>query len=419
MAHFRWFEHGSKTILKELAGPHELFLLTQCDDNPLSSVAGKIRVDFLRGEKVPENGCVVEQGYLNDSHYFYRLHWQPRNEQFTDAAIHEAENSDIQDAHRCACCTELSEKTLKDQTKIIESVLNNGKTNQHEGFHRGGVDYLLNDFVYIFNDPEAPYQIGQIKKIPFTSNDLYFSLLKSRSNEKSLKIKVELYTRYDRFHKSYFNEFLDGQRHGTRDERRLYKSQRLKSVWADQIDGKCYVRHRQDIDDLEKYKDEDDCFWVADKVSDEVDPKGVIRHRDLRPLPSWELKSLPRHDIHLTVERKRIEDFHRSGKKLRGLDIFSGAGGLSMGMHLSGSVETLWAFEYSEAACRTYKKNFPKAQVYNVDANILLDRAIRRGNGEEMEPLYDCHGEPVPDLPKKGEVDFVYGGEPLSLVPRF
>jgi BAH domain/C-5 cytosine-specific DNA methylase len=396
--------------MKELAGPQELFLLTQCDDNPLSSIACKIQVEYLGGNHSVEDGSLVEQKFLNNNHYFYRLHWHPVNEQFTDAAIYEVGDSKNCGAHHCGCCTTLQRKLLKDQTKIFGSIPDNGLNRHFEGFSRGGIDYLLNDFVYIFSDPEVPYQVGQIQKISL-AGDGYTLSPKSRTNEKLLKIKVDLYKRYDRFHKSYFEEFQDRQQHAIRDERRLYKSVKTKRIWADQIDGKCHVRHRQHIDDLDKYKDDKDCFWVADEVPPDMDPRGEIRQRDLMPLSPKELKYSAFNDNHLAVERKRVEDFQRKGGKLRGLDIFAGAGGLSKGLSLSGSVDTRWAIERDQAACQTYKKNFPKAKVFCADANILLDRALRRENGDKLEPLYDCHGELLPELPRKGEVDFIYGGK--------
>jgi hypothetical protein len=43
-AHVRWLTHGGDTILRETAGPRELFLLDRCDNIPLGSIAGKIKV---------------------------------------------------------------------------------------------------------------------------------------------------------------------------------------------------------------------------------------------------------------------------------------------------------------------------------------------------------------------------------------
>jgi site-specific DNA-cytosine methylase len=40
---------------------------------------------------------------------------------------------------------------------------------------------------------------------------------------------------------------------------------------------------------------------------------------------------------------------------LHGLDLFSGAGGLSMGFEQHGIVKTKWAVEYDESATMTFK----------------------------------------------------------------
>lgn len=45
--HLRWFSHGSQTILGETANPQALFLLDQCDDNPVEAILQKISVRQL------------------------------------------------------------------------------------------------------------------------------------------------------------------------------------------------------------------------------------------------------------------------------------------------------------------------------------------------------------------------------------
>ncbi|KAE9380648.1 S-adenosyl-L-methionine-dependent methyltransferase [Stipitochalara longipes BDJ] len=374
MAHFHWFEHGSKTILKEVSGPHELFLLTHCDDNPLSSIASKIEVDYL-GDNITESGGAVEQDYLDSDRYFYRLHWDPRNEQFTSIPFHDTTDRNIQGPPVCSCCSVSSEKRLNRRPlRIIGSIPDNGSNRRFEGFHFGGIDYFIHDFIYIFSDPEKPYKMGQIKKITIADNN---SLSRnSQADESNLEVKVEVFRRYDNFHKSYFEEFQDGQRHG------------------------CYVRHCRDIENLDCWKDQPDRFWVDLQVDEMIDPLSKIRPRDLVPLKKLEYSKNTEKE--LALQHKRRENFRKTGKKLRGLDIFAGAGGLSRGMHLSGAVKTVCAIERDRAACQIYKQNFPGVTVLNADANVLLDRAIRRENGEELEPLYDGDGELIPDLPRPG-----------------
>jgi hypothetical protein len=177
---------------------------------------------------------------------------------------------------------------------------------------------------------------------------------------------------------------------------------------VDQVDGKCYVRHKKDIENMEQWKDENDRWWMNEQVSNDVDPEGGIRQPDLSPLPS--LNYAEQTERYLANQANRRDNFLRNFEKLRGLDMFAGCGGLSNGIHQSGVAKTCWAVEFSEAGCVTLSKNFPDAKIYNLDANVFLDRAIRLGNGEELSPLRDCHGNVIPEPPRRGEVEFIWGG---------
>lgn len=47
MFHGRWFEHGSRTVLREAAGTQEVFLTNECDDIDAEAVVTKAHVRFL------------------------------------------------------------------------------------------------------------------------------------------------------------------------------------------------------------------------------------------------------------------------------------------------------------------------------------------------------------------------------------
>jgi hypothetical protein len=101
----------------------------------------------------------------------------------------------------------------------------------------------------------------------------------------------------------------------------------------------------------------------------------VIRKADLSPLPSLEHAKQTEND--LKARESRMKAFWMHFEKLRGLDMFAGAGGLSSGFDKSGITTTLWAVEFSEAGCVSLCSNLPDAKVYFIDANEFLDRAIR------------------------------------------
>lgn len=46
MFHGQWYSRGSETVLGEVSDPCELFMVDQCDDNPLGAVLGKVNVSW-------------------------------------------------------------------------------------------------------------------------------------------------------------------------------------------------------------------------------------------------------------------------------------------------------------------------------------------------------------------------------------
>ena len=90
--------------------------------------------------------------------------------------------------------------------------------------------------------------------------------------------------------------------------------------------------------------------------------------------------------------------------KLRCLDIFSGCGGLSQGLHEVGVANSKWAVEIFEPAAQAYKLNNPDCTVFSDDCNMLLRNAIKgiKTNSRGQK------------IPKRGEVDLLCGGPPCQ-----
>ena len=88
---------------------------------------------------------------------------------------------------------------------------------------------------------------------------------------------------------------------------------------------------------------------------------------------------------------------------LKCLDIFSGCGGLSEGLHQAGVAESLWAIEKVESAAKAFKKNNPDCSVFAEDCNLLLKLAM------EGETRYKGQS-----LPLKGQVELLCGGPPCQ-----
>jgi len=163
MAHFRWFHHGIDTAIGEMANPRELFLLTQCDDAQLDCIYRKINVTCKRSNDFPDfqNGTgVMELGLAdNANEFFYRFHYNEYSKQFTDVSFHEKRTRNPAPyAPQSECCERLDDIARSQRTRIIGDPSDNGSNEEFKAFHKQGVDYYLNDFVYIFDYSFKPYR---------------------------------------------------------------------------------------------------------------------------------------------------------------------------------------------------------------------------------------------------------------------
>ncbi|KAI9446182.1 S-adenosyl-L-methionine-dependent methyltransferase [Lactarius indigo] len=170
----------------------------------------------------------------------------------------------------------------------------------------------------------------------------------------------------------------------------------------------------QPIQDLDLWLGHEDHFYVQDCS---VNPP-FIRVEDCNKLRVMDLAS---HSYCLECYEEHMESiseqklFVQSHQPLQALELFSGAGGLSIGLEDSGFVETKWAIEYAPSAARTFWYNKQHAKVYNQDCNVLLEHAIETDNGKKLAPLQSLDdGRPLPPLPKPGEVDLICGGPPCQ-----
>ncbi|KAH0558938.1 hypothetical protein GP486_004436 [Trichoglossum hirsutum] len=415
LAHFRWFSHGGDTCLEETAGPRELFLLDSCDDNHLETVAGKIDVDFTGRQEVNDhNGLgVAELGRDSGKNkFFYRLWYDEEQGCFEDAAMHETCSSAnvASDAkhQQCVSCEAIWRKQ-----GLSEPYIDNG-----ELYYRGQ-QYRVHDFVYILQDSgNELYEIGQIREFvmaePLEQHERARNIRKGHDQQHNSarvnEVRMKLLKRYDGLYLGHYTQLQDSEAPSTRDNRRLYLTNKSISVPVHRLEGKCIVRHIDDIDNLDAFKDLADTFYIADKLSSQ------IRNREEHLIS--ELDRLDRKDIlfsnatefEFNEEQERLSAFMSGARKLRGMDIFAGAGGLTIGLDQAGAVKTEWAIEFSSAAALALKSNLP--YVYNQDANLLLDRAIKEEAGAELDELIDFQGKKTPQMPKRGEVEFIYGGPP-------
>ncbi|KAI9032735.1 S-adenosyl-L-methionine-dependent methyltransferase [Phycomyces nitens] len=404
MFHARYFSHGRDTIWQEFSGKRELVLLDSCSDNVLSCVMGKCQLTYLG----PDEREPVEFAQMN--WWFYRYWYNPDIAVFEDVKLHETDDMFNKDRD-CQACESCDAIYLKQDKKQVQNL-------STKGYEYNGHTYHINDFVYITTDaPNTPYQIGQIVSLNKVDIDNEIQAVSKRrktkqaDNQKSKKellpaeAHVRVFERSDQIKKFNHYNVINETDITPKDARSIIYTDKIKTVNVSRIEGKCWVEHTEDIKDMTKFKEDTNAFHVSTKRID----------KEIQLFKKNELKQCIQCKKQHTESQGNHARFMESGTKLVGLDIFSGCGGLTCGMDMTGVVDTKYAIEFSPSASISFEKNFSGSVAYNQCANVLLERAIAlHGRKETPEELKDHLGRPLQPMPAPGEVDFIYCGPPCQ-----
>ncbi|KAG0375367.1 hypothetical protein BGX24_009212 [Mortierella sp. AD032] len=431
MAHVRYFSQGWQTILMEQASWQELVLLDNCDEVDLESVMGTFQLRKIESTK----------DLKKEDTYFYRYWYNPAFCVFEEAAKHERDESgELQSLNRCVCC-------IRKKREDIEA------DNKRRKFH-------TNDFVY-FVDPRSksrliPFNIGQIVAL----NDC-----------PKATVSIRLLLRHDHF--LDFNPRIIGnwnrlQFEIFKDCRRLVLTDIILEIPLIHLEETCQVLYfpemknvveeklgveqtrlcanGQEVKDLESYKDQPDNYWFMDfynapqqelsessgKQRSMLTPSreslrnsrerlchihnGKEFHFDntyhLVQMPAYCLECAGRRN----QERVARNKLFKEKPKLVAMDLFSGCGGMTLGLEKCGMVETRFAIEYNEAASETFKYNLPHVEVINKDAGLVLSQAIAQNGGRDKDTSTRTGKNDVdsPKRPLPEEVEFIYCGPPCQ-----
>ncbi|KAI7881098.1 S-adenosyl-L-methionine-dependent methyltransferase [Lichtheimia hyalospora FSU 10163] len=355
MFHARFFSHGRETILDELAGERELFLLDNCADNDLYSVMGKANVIRLNGD-VEEPRTFSKKDW-----WFYRLWYDPENAVFEDADRHE-------DPDGCSSCAARHAQKECEIPKWGDDYVS-----------YQGTEYHIFDFVYtLIGETNMPYVIAQIIGIDNARQTIQVCIM-HRTDQSS---ELDHYALID-----------DTTTQPYKDARLLDKTEEIQELSLENLEGKCWVVNKSSIQNIASYKkDAADNFYTNDEITI--------------------CETCQKERLNIQEQQKK---FRQSTAKLQALDIFAGCGGLTVGMDDTGIIHTTHSIEFNPDAAKTFKRNFRTSTVHNQCANVLLTRAIASyGHGMELPPLDDFHGKPLRAMPAPGEIDFIYCGPPCQ-----
>ncbi|KAJ3540965.1 hypothetical protein NMY22_g4087 [Coprinellus aureogranulatus] len=392
--HAQWYLHGSKTILNELSHPLALYPVLMCNDISLDAIYQKCIVTFLKmGDPEPLDDATLDMNNFHSGLFYHHDFGE-----FTDfPPVFE----DSLETPHCYSCQELQVEALKQTPTLCDGVLS-----------YGGEAYHVGDFVYIL-----PVDSSSESKLLHVCEVLGFDTKKPNHTP---TVTIRHHKRHTELEKACAVEpFSHSDNVGLFfDERRLVLTSDNDMVVHDVsptlLSGHCYIQQfkSHDLVSIENWIKHDDHFFT----------NSILDRGKLRRLRSGELAICARCSTVKDAELEQKQTFLASAKKLVGMELFAGAGGLGYGMELSGFVDTQYAVEFMPSAAKTFKKNHPHTTVFCQDTNSLLRYVVERDNGEQpnmLEALDGPNGSKCSEMPKKGDqIDFIFGGPPCQAFSR-
>lgn len=425
MFHAHWFMRGSETVLGETSDRNEVFIVDDCDDVPLGAVISKCEVfqkapppNWFSLGGIDDSKLEVER-FEKDKGFFYQKWYDPATARFEDPPEIPEELHKMEEYAFCEACyrTDVKEKS---EVPCLGKELTpmSGKEASYGSVKWRGTEYQLDDCVFI--DPDAitflessrafvkklttknideeiypeyyrksdvgrgividspdPFRIGRILSIRAPSNAF-------KPPAEKVLLRIEVFYRPENTH-------LGQTALENSDINLLYWTNVEAKVRLSDCAGKCsVVCCNSDDACLKDFSIIGTCiFYFNESYNSSAKSFGSVPES---------IKSI------FSSKLKEVSKSPSSVKKLRGMDVFAGCGGLSNGFHQAGVVETLWAIEQEEPAAEAFKKNNPKCTVYREDCNKLL-KLVMEGSTK------DGSGQM---LPQKGEVDIILGGPPCQ-----
>eukprot|EP00731_Ephydatia_muelleri_P024749 Em0016g1020a len=440
--HGHWFSRGSDTVLGETGDPCELFMVDECDENPLGSIKEKVNLEY---RPPPDNwaklGGVEEPDDRHDEdgrNFFYQKWYDKDTARFEDPPpyVLPEDQRDCPYSLYCLSCARTAAKNIAQVPTPIPSGKEESKVEynsfsfKNDTYHIGDGVYLppgtysfpvkgkpapskkqkemqideatypeyyrkMSEYVKGSNlDLPQPFQIGRIKEIIAKRSS-------GKPDKPELMLKVNMFYRSDDTHK--------GPTASTEsDLNLLYWSDEEVTVEAGLICGRCTVLYGENIvGDLdEHFLSATDRFYFMEAYNSttkefEEPPSHATRCGQKGKGKGKGKGKFSKETVCQDEENKIAE---KGFKPLRCLDVFAGCGGLTEGFHQSGVAEAVWAIEKDEAAAQAFRLNYPKATVFTDDCNILLKLVMEGTKTNDR-------GQP---LPMRGDVELLCGGPPCQ-----
>ncbi|PWN47965.1 S-adenosyl-L-methionine-dependent methyltransferase [Violaceomyces palustris] len=356
MIHGHWAEHGVQLpLLKEVSAGREIFLLNDgndCGDFDANTILSRVDVQYLPA-------LVVEPS--SGSNYFYRYMVERDEASFREAP------APLRGV--CIACERDREEERRHQALRLSL----------EHYRLRDFDFKIGNFVYYRSEKgdDTILRIGRIES--FDEDD-----------DGEVGAKIRSCGRWDELvHQAWMSEKFPA-------EDSLHKDCRKVFIFTDKVESIPIYCLQEPV---EAFLQEDPASNGA--PMDSIIIVGEASHRGKRSLAPSDVHPL---SIRIAIPPYKVPRTVPSDQPLRALDIFAGAGGLSLGLELSGIAKVTHAVEWSPKAAEVHTSNMPECKTYCSDANVLLKDAIERAEGRIPSAKLDNEGKLLDHLPIPSKV---------------
>lgn len=423
-AHVQWFVHGCWTDLGELAASNELFLTYDCSNIGLATIQKLISVKFIKGE----SRKVIPEIKEMEDRFFCRFRFERADGSFHDFSQPDfflGADIDLQkrfpEPVHCDACMATLFVDREEAHKFFEVKATPSKG--IAGLNYANVTYHKYDTILykpLVGDREPFGQDAQTEQVR-----LRVGIIKSWAVAKRVDRSSYLTVRNLGFIDDLIRQRADAT-HLTppylrtpMDERRLYLVGDEIDIPVENIFRRCVVRYDPHWDRHSQLESEPNEFFLTHRSTKLMNPTV----RDLHPINPRDFpvceecsERQGKMDSYFNFYKPSLGEGANAstGTQMNTLDLFSGAGGLALGVTMTGALAVKWAVEKSIPASQTFRRNFPDAQVYTQDINECASNALRHGQARHRVPSLDPQNPRKRHMPPPQAVDVILAGLPCS-----
>ena len=436
-AHVRYFCRGIDTVLGNLGDEKELFALDDCEDVQVFEFVHKLKVNYW---PVSENWFVqggTEQAVTpapnseSEFSYWFRMKYDHRYARF-EAIDFDTEFEQIlenTESGQCMLCQKNLLKVTEDQARLNEKLTSSSFVSLriHNFDVYDGDCIFLNPNAYDMpyqkprrnwespkyteyknktKDPKRYTEFWRFQRHSLkgththTADPFRVAVVEGiETRSGNIFVKVRKLFRPEDTHMARPRKRDEGLQYNLdyvmkEDINKVYWSNEIVKVSANLIVGKCVLRPKAILRcTTDEWTRNGHCRFYFDQVYSAHD-------ETMYPL-SEEIIEKFSNETRYPVNEGALPTLQ---EPLKILDVFSGCGGLSVGLEQSGVGKSAWAIEKIPEAAEAFYKNHRESIVINEDCNHVLQLVM---NGH-------LQNEAGQALPQKGEVDILAGGPPCQ-----